>query len=570
MTSSGLLLVDDSELNRDMLSRRLRRQGYAVVTRGDGPSALEAVANSTFDLVLLDIEMPGMSGLEVLRRLREHYSATDLPVVMVTANQESEAIVSALGLGANDYITKPIDFAVALARIDAQLARRRLDAARRTTDVLTGLPNRVALLDWSAARSDTHRPASAVCVNLDRFRSVNNGLGRAYGDRLLVEVAARLQAIAPEEALMARLQGDHFACLLHDTRLDAAAAYAVRVIEAIHRPFDLGGQHVTITASVGVACSESGRAPDELLDQADTAVYRAKTLSGDRWELFDPALQSRAASRWQLELELQQALVDRAFDLRYEPIVELATGTVIGLEALVRWQHPVRGEISPAEFIPVAEETRLIVPLGQLVFRRACEQLREWQAAGIAPPPFAVSVNVSAKQLDRPEFVDEVQEVIQEIGVDPHGLKLEMTESVLMENSDHIRLVFDRLHALGLRIALDDFGTGYSSLNYLQHFSLNSLKVDRSFIHALKGPESGEIVRTIIRLGHTLGMDVVAEGIESAQQIEQLRSFGCRYGQGYFFCRPLDAATASAVLRGEHPLGPEREPDGSPAPPASI
>ena len=304
-----------------------------------------------------------------------------------------------------------------------------------------------------------------------------------------------------------------------------------------------------LTASVGVACADSGRAPEALLDQADTAMYRAKTLSGNRYELFAPALQSRATARLQLEMELQSALAEGAIELRYEPIVDLASGRVFALEALARWMHAERGEVPPGEFIPIAEETGLIVPLGQHVLRLACGQLCEWQRDGAAPAGFGVAVNISAHQLDQPDFVDGLKETIAATGVDPRGLTLEITESVLMENSDRMQEVLAQVHALGLKIAIDDFGTGYSSLSYLQNFSLNRLKIDRSFIQGLTRMEGPQIVGALIRLARSLGMDVVAEGVELARELDELRTLGCGYAQGYLFCRPLSAAAAFRTVQ---------------------
>ena len=549
---AGVLVVDGSPVTRDLLVRHLAGQGFAPVAVSDGTAALEAVAQGRFDAVLLDMEMPGLSGLEVLRRLRERHSSGDLPVLMVSGRRDSESIVSALDLGANDYITKPIDIAVAIARVNALVERRRLEAVRRGTDTLTGLPNRIALLEWSAAGPDVDRPAAALCLNLDRFRTVNNGLGRADGDRLLVELAGRLHAVVPANGSIARTHGDDFTGLLHDSGPIEAASCAEALLDAVRRPFDLSGRRIAITASVGLACGESGRHPELLIEHADTALYRAKTLSGDRWEMFVPALQSRAAARLQLEVELQEALVYRGFELRYEPIVDLHTGLVSGLEALVRWQHPERGVLLPAEFIPVAEETRLIVPIGKMVLRMACEQLCAWQRLNIVSPTFMINVNVSARELDDPSFIDEVRQTVERTGIDARCIKLEITESVLMENSERIRLVFDGVRALGVQIALDDFGTGYSSLSYLQNFAVNTLKIDRSFIQGLSKSEGGEIIRTVVTLGRTLGMDVIAEGVETESQMDNLRELGCTQAQGYLFCRPLTAAAAATAAQGRY------------------
>jgi diguanylate cyclase (GGDEF)-like protein len=452
-------------------------------------------------------------------------------------------------LGANDYITKPVDFAVALARVNAQLTRRRQEVTRQSTDALTGLPNRAAVINMAMDCAAARRPAAVFSLNVDRFRAINNGLGRACGDTLLVEIAGLLERIVPQNALVGRLQADEFACVLLDTTRTDAAAFATRALEELRRPFAVGGHRLALAVSGGLACGPSGRALDQLLDQADTALYRAKTLSGDRWEMFAPALHSRAASRLQLELALQDAVAQSAFELRYEPIVDLATARIMGFEALARWPHPERGEIPPLQFIPIAEETRLIVPLGQLVFRLACEQLAAWQKLGIEGGAFSVNVNVSARQLDNPDCVEEFHRALDAQGLDPRSITLEITESALMEDSARTRVVLDRLHAIGFQLALDDFGTGYSSLSYLQQFPVNAIKIDRSFIARLDRPEGIQIASAIMQLAQTLGLDVVGEGIESVRQMTQLQELGCKYGQGYFFTQPLTAQDAITALR---------------------
>ena len=554
MIGSGILVVDDSEANRDLLTRWLGGHGYGVRAVADGPAALAAVEETTFDLILLDIEMPVMSGLEVLAQIRRRHSPADLPVIMVSGRQDSESIVSALELGANDYITKPVDFAVGLARVNTQLARRRLEAARRSVDSLTGLANRAALLEWSEAQATVDRPAVALAINIDRFRTINNGLGRVYGDWLLVEASRRFKAALPAQSLLARVHADDFVALLHDADLDGATACAVRILEATRQPLELGGQRVAITASIGVADGSSGRVADELLDRADAALYRAKTLSGDRWESFATALQSRAAARLHLEMELRDAVARHEFTLRFEPFVDLRTGAVVGTEALVRWEHPARGELRPAEFIPVAEETRLILPMGKLVFRMACEALRDWREQALVGPDFRMSVNLSARQLDDPGLIEALRETMEETGVDPHALTLEITESVVVESSERTRVMFERARAMGMRVALDDFGTGYSSLSYLQSFSLDTLKIDRSFVQGLSRPEGGEIVRTLAHLADTLAMDVVAEGLEAGWQLGALRELGCTHGQGYVFGRPMLAPELLAAARNGYPV----------------
>lgn len=556
MTPARLLVVDDNDMNREVLRRRFGRGGHDIVTAASGEAAMDVIEWQTFDLVLLDIEMPGLSGLDVLRSLRTRFSQVDLPVVMVSARRDSEMVVEALKLGANDYITKPVDFAVARARVDAQLARRRLEPVAPRTHPLTGLPNRLAVDEWFGRRAAPERPVGVVWLNLDRFRAVNNGLGRETGDALLVELAERLRPLTPEAGLLVHLHADDFVLLDADGNVDRAAALASSLLEALRPPVALKDHQILMKGRIGITCA-AGRTTDALLAEADAALYRAKTRSSSRWVVFDDGLQSRAAERLRLETELQQALETGAIDVAYQPIIKLSTGAVSGFEVLARWYHPTRGEILPAAFIPVAEETGLIGALGDQVLRRACRQLRQWQDEGVLVPPGGLSVNVSGLQLRDEGWVDSVAAAIAETGVDPRGLKLEITESVLLEDTEHIPAVLERARALGIELALDDFGTGYSSLNYLQQFALNSLKVDRSFVGRLTGPGGGPgVVKAILQLAATFGMEVVAEGIESATELEELQALGCVYGQGFFLSKPLPSADASRLLTVEMPASP--------------
>jgi diguanylate cyclase (GGDEF)-like protein len=540
----GLLVVDDNEMNREWLSRRLRRQGYEVSVASSGPEALDAITQLAFQLVLLDIEMPGMSGLTVLEKIRARHSASDLPVIMVSARHESDTVVAALNGGANDYVTKPVDFPIALARIESQLARRIADITRGHTDQVTGLPNRSAAFEWwNRSTGDL----AIVVVNLDRFRLITNSFGRSRGDVILKEVGERLQTCVPGDSIVARTTGDEFVCLFHGNP-DRASAVASRMVAALREPFLVDNQPLFIAGSAGVMCPTAGCPFEEVLGEVDTALYRAKTLGGNRFERFDSSLRSRALARLQLETELRRALAEGAFELRYQPIIALGEQTIAGFEALVRWRHPSRGEMAPHEFISVAEETGLIRELGTFVLRKGCQQLTEWQHR-FGDLPITLSVNVSSKQLADPSFVDTVQHIIQETGVNPCRLNLELTETVLMEATEQTRLVLQRLAALCVKVSLDDFGTGYSSLSYLQNFPVNALKVAQSFISGFtESSTKRQIVRAILSLAHSCGLRVVAEGIESVTQLDELRALGCDFGQGFFLSEPLNAHDAGLAF----------------------
>jgi predicted signal transduction protein with EAL and GGDEF domain len=350
---------------------------------------------------------------------------------------------------------------------------------------------------------------------------------------------------------VSRLGGDEFTVLLDDLK-DAGEAVAVaeRLQRELAPAFDLGGHEVFTTVSIGVALSAGEyERPEEILRDADTAMYRAKQLGKARHEVFDQAMHARAMDRLGLERDLRGAVERGEMFLQYQPIVSLATGALRGFEALARWQHPVRGLIRPEKFIPIAEETGMIIPVGKWVLGEACRQMSRWQKLSGLDGPLPVSVNLSGKQFLQSDLLEQVQEVLRETGLDPHSLKLEITETVVMENIETATQTLEQLRALGVELSIDDFGTGYSSLSYLQRFPVSTLKIDRSFVSRMTESDgTAEIVRTITKLAQNLGMDVVAEGVETEGQRARLEDFECEFGQGYFFSRPMDVGDAEALL----------------------
>ncbi len=681
-----LLIVEDDPKVREVFSMRLKVAGYSILTAENGDEAVKVIEQNHLDLVLLDIEMPGMSGLDVLKIVRQQYSAALLPVIMVSGSSTSDAIVKALNLGANDFVPKPIDFPVALARIRTQIFRRRAEEAMRESeeryalavlgandglwdwnlktndfyfsprwksmlgfeeheignkpeewfdrihpdeveqvksevsshlnsltshfesehrlmhkdggyrwmlsrglavrdrsgkvsrmagsltditenkvaDALTGMPNRVLFMDQLGRALERTKYVSnyqfaVFFLDLDRFKLVNDSLGHLIGDQLLIAAARRLKSCLHSGDIVARLGGDEFAILLQEIKhASDATNVAERIQNALSQPFNLNGQEVFSTVSIGIALSETGyEHPEDLLRDADTAMYRAKALGKARCEMFDTEMRDRAVARLQLETDLRRALERREFRVYYQAITSISTGRISGFEALLRWQHPLRGLISPEEFISIAEENGLIVPIGQWVLLQACNQMKQWHEV-FGNRSLAISVNFSNKQFIQPGLVGQIREVLEETGLEPDSLNLELTESLVMENAESSIALLQQLRELDVRVGIDDFGTGYSSLNYLHRFPIDVLKIDRSFVNQMGvDEENSEIVRTIIHLAHNLGADVIAEGVETQEQLEQLKSFGCEYAQGFYFSTPVDAQSAEGLLQQAVPWGPQ-------------
>jgi len=413
-------------------------------------------------------------------------------------------------------------------------------------DSLTGLPNRAMFTELlkaeieSSKRRNEHMFA-VLFLDLDRFKNINDSLGHTHGDLLLVAFAERLERTLRPVDTLARFGGDEFAILLSGmTDATDAVRVAQRIQDELSQPFVLDKNSAFATASIGIALSSSGydRA-DDILRDADIAMYRAKENGKARYELFDHGMHARAVSRLQLESDLRQAIEQKEFCVYYQPIVSLQTGRLAGFEALVRWNHPRRGLVSPADFIPVAEETGLIVPIGQWVLNEACAQVRQWQIDSPTHRSLSLSVNLSARQVAQPDLLQRIKEALENSKLNAHCLKLEITESVVMENAEAAAQMFKQLRSLGVQLSIDDFGTGYSSLSYLHRFPLNYLKIDRSFVMRLTTDNDNAIVRTISTLARNLGMEVIAEGIETEEQFQQLKMLGCEYGQGYLFSRPV-------------------------------
>ncbi|AXK38166.1 putative bifunctional diguanylate cyclase/phosphodiesterase [Crenobacter cavernae] len=440
-------------------------------------------------------------------------------------------------------------------------------------DPLTLLPNRALFFERLQSVLNHSKQCrgyqfAVLFLDLDRFKVVNDSLGHPAGDRLIIEVAQRLSAslrrsdsvvrpidecvALPSQGVVARLGGDEFTIILEDIQ-DASVPILVaeRIQRALAAPFVLSGQQVFTTASIGIALSTPGYDEvQEILRDADIAMYRAKAGGRARWEVFDQRMGEQAVAHLRLDSELRDALRRREFRLCYQPIVSLLDGKIRGFEALLRWEHPSKGCVSPMEFLPTAEETGLILPIGQWVLEEACLQAQRWQQAFLTDPPLTMSVNLSASQLSQPGFIEQVKRILRKTAVVPSSLKLELTESMAMSDPEHTARLLFELKAMGIQLSLDDFGTGYSSLSYLSRLPIDTLKIDRSFVSGLeKSSENLRILEAIVTLARTLNMEVVAEGTETIEEVIYLKRLNCEYAQGYFFFKPLGVADAEAALR---------------------
>lgn len=431
-------------------------------------------------------------------------------------------------------------------------------------DGLTGLPNRALFIDHlrlAVARSMRKECPlfSVLFLDLDRFKVVNDSLGHLMGDKLLVTMARRLESCLRPGDTIARLGGDEFTILLEDLKGNNEAIHvADRIQRELAKPFELDGRQLSTSASIGIAPSSIGyEQPEDILRDADTAMYYAKSVGGNCHQVFEKSMHTRAVKLMQMQTDLRHAIENEELFVEYQPIVSLKTFRVTGFEALARWKQKDQGLINPGQFIPVAEETGLIIPLGEWILREACAQTRAWQEQYPMDAPLTISVNLSGKQFVQPDLIEKVEKILRETNLDPTALKLEITESAMVENEEVARGMLRRLRRLGVGLSIDDFGTGYSSLSSLHRFPISTLKIDASFVRRMSGQnENTEIVRTIMSLADNLGMDVTAEGVETLEQVTKLRTFGCEKGQGFFFSRPVSAANAEVLLKDTSSLVP--------------
>lgn len=720
MTSAAntILVVDDDHNVRHLLNLFLRSLGYSIVTAENGKAALDLLGTTPVDLILLDMMMPVMTGLDLLKELKANPAFAELPVIIISSESDVDNIATCIQLGAEDYLSKPFNTTILSARISRSLENRRLRAQERSyqselerliaertaelreseeryalaargandglwdwdlranrltlsprwkemlgygeadigtdpnewlsrihpddrerlevklaahfrqlithfqheyrirhrdgaylwmlcrglavwnaegqavrvagsqTDIsdrkraeqqllhdalhdgLTGLPNRVLFLDrlkhtlQRSTRNPSYRFA-VLFLDLDRFKVINDSLGHSAGDQLLIATARRIESCVRPGDTFARLGGDEFTILVEDADDEATVlAIAERLQRAISEPLSLGQHTVYTTASIGVTMSNQEYASAmDIIRDADTAMYHAKASGKARIVMFNASMHAAAMEQLQIESTLRWAIERGDLRLHYQPIVDLVSGKIAGFEALVRWQHPQRGLLLPGAFIGVAEETGLIVPIGWWVLRSACQQLQQWRDASAEARDIWVTVNISARQLAQPDVLQRITGTLEETGLPAHCLKLEITETTLIEQGSQFGSILQDIRDAGIHICMDDFGTGYSSLSYLQRLPIDTLKIDRSFVQQTTEGGRSKIVESIITLAQALGIQAVAEGTETLQQVEHLRELQCQYGQGWLFAHAVEPDAARDMIIQNAPLIAPIKPD---------
>lgn len=544
-----VLVVDDDRSTRSALRHTLQRDGFRVEEAADGAQALLMLKRSQPDVILMDAVMPVMDGFTACAKIQELPNGRAIPVLMITGLEDNLSVERAFAAGASDYIPKPIHFAVLSQRVRRIIEANRAEKRIRHlayNDLLTGLPNRTLFFDLLSKSLEIAESKSGILavlfLDLDRFKYVNDNLGHDVGDRLLVAVAHRVRRSVRNVDCVARLGGDEFTVVLDELDGPAAAAAAAQnICRVLAAPFQIDGHDIFVTSSVGIAMyPNDGTDVSTLVKHADTAMYRAKK-NNSGFQFFEASMEHSISEHVRMESDLRRALENEELDVYYQPQARLDTGEIIGMEALVRWHHPIRGVVSPVEFIPLAEETGLIRPLGDWVLRTACTQLKRWMDMPDMPR-LRIAVNLSVKQLLQSDFASTVENVLANTGLPAHLLELEITESTLMENAVDTLEALHRLRNLGVRLSIDDFGTGYSSLSYLKRFPVDIIKIDRSFVRDTPNDaDDAAIVTGIIALAHSLRLEVVAEGVETEAQLTFLRDQHCDILQGYYLSKPIPA-----------------------------
>jgi diguanylate cyclase (GGDEF)-like protein len=556
LKDAKVMIVDDEPIMMDVVQAFLEDAGYThFLTTDDSDLALTMMQKERPDVLLLDLIMPGKSGFELLTEIRNDPALRFLPVIVLTAASDSDTKLQALELGATDFLAKPVDPSELILRLRNALAFKAYQDQLAYNDSLTGLPNRQLFLErlaWTLRLARRHNKQCALLqVGLDRFKQINDTLGHEMGDEVLKAVSRRLATTLRESDTLSmlddredaislsRLAGDEFMVLISEIRhAEDASIIARRLLDTMQSPLMLNGRELFITISVGIVLfPQDAQEGTDLLTNVDLAMAQAKLRGRNTYAFYSPETNARSHERLTLETALRKAIERNQLELYYQPKVDVASGRVIGAEALLRWTHPELGAVSPGRFIPLAEETGLILPLGEMVLRRACRDAVAWQQNGFTLP---VSVNVSSLQFRRGDMPAIIQSVLLASGLQANQLIVELTESLLMDNAQANIDMLHTIKTLGVGLSMDDFGTGYSSLSYLKRFPLDELKIDQVFVRDLpEDPGSAAIVGPVIAMAHGLGLTVTAEGVETPGQMDFLKKHGCDQFQGYLFSRPL-------------------------------
>lgn len=563
-----ILVIDDCVSIHRLIGGILAPMNVCLEFASGGEEGMRIAATSLPDLILLDYKMPDCDGLEVLRRLGMNERLARIPVMMITSDNDQRLIATAFELGVCDYVNKPFLPIELRARVRSALSSHAMIEDLRYQahfDFLTGLPNKTNFVEriqraLNPNLNERHEFA-VLFIDLDRFKWINDSLGHGCGDQALKEAAERLlNAVSIEshclpqtkENTVSRFGGDEFVILLESIANRAEAErMAFEIVEVMRQPFLIAGRTLHLSASVGVVhCDGQYCSAEDVIRDADIAMYEAKDAGRGCFRIFDAPMGRRAMRRWQIDSDLRKAIDGKQFFLQYQPIVCLKTGFVESVEALIRWKHPEFGIISPNDFIPMAEETGLIVSIGEWVMRTACKQFARWQEQDIGSTPNQISINLSRQQLVQPLFSKAFRDCVAECGIDVSRIHLEITESEVMNDLKASVEAIQELRAIGAKIDLDDFGTGYSSLACLHQLPIDVLKLDRSLVSNLeKGGQYSKLVDLVLKLLSETSVAVIAEGIETEQQLHQLQLLRCPLGQGYLFSKPLNAECVQAFVR---------------------
>ncbi|MBF0195509.1 MAG: EAL domain-containing protein [Magnetococcales bacterium] len=579
-----ILVVDDAHENIQILNRMLKDE-YQILFATNGKDAIISAQIKKPDIILLDIIMPGMDGLQVCQKLQESSDTSDIPVIFITGKSDIETETKGFACGAVDFITKPINPTVVRARVQTHLIikkqrdslensnaqllleiqeRKKLEDQLRIQaefDTLTSIPNRKLFHDrlgqaiLHAQRSA--KPIALMFIDLDRFKGINDSLGHDAGDELLIETAKRLSQSVRKSDTVARFGGDEFTVILpqieHTSMVDLVAR---KILEQMRLPFNLQKQNVSISSSIGIAMYPSdGSTIEELLKNADSAMYQAKKSGRNNLKFYSLETNQKLHKQLQLEVEIHNALLNDEFFIDFQPKIRLKTGQIIGMEALVRWDHPEDGILPPNDFIPLAEKTGAIIKIDAWVLNSACQQALKWLQNGF--PDIKLAVNISALHFHEDgALVALVEETLKNTGFPADRLELEITESMMVNNWDRAVTILNQLQQLGITIYMDDFGTGYSSLTMLKHLPIQALKIDRSFIHSLEHDNKNQaFIAAIISMAKQLGLTVIAEGVESKEQLHILKNHGGTEVQGFFFSPPLGSEAFFKLLQGQIHFG---------------